>query len=196
MNLESNKPLIIVISGTYGVGKTTLAHILGYKLNIHQRVGLGVISKTLRYIDHSNPIISKWGDFSDCNNEKDVVKKLHLESELIGNILKSIIDKAFRTGEPYIIDGVQLLPQYLPLEKLHYLTLTVRNEEEHKDRFMNPNITKKKHLNNANFDIVKIVGNEILKNANKHNAPIFESDMPKKDLANLIINKLNIKPIK
>ncbi|OGI81431.1 hypothetical protein A3B93_00390 [Candidatus Nomurabacteria bacterium RIFCSPHIGHO2_02_FULL_42_24] len=196
MNLKNKNPLIIVISGTYGVGKTTLAHNLAYKLNIKQQIGLSAIAQTLRYINNKNPLIKGLGNFSNCITEKDFIKKLHTEAKLIGKILKNIIEKFIITGEHCVIDGVELLPQYLPLKKIYYITLILKNIKKHKKRFLNPSITRKKRFSNANFNAVKIIEKEILRNNSNYNTPVFESGLNEKDLADLIIKELHLKPIK
>lgn len=195
MILGQDRPLIIIISGTYAVGKTSLAHALASNLNIRQRAGLGIISKTLKYSMPENSIVKGWGDYSFCFSETDLIEKLHRESKLIGRVLESVFEKAYATGEPYIIDGVQLLPEYLPLQKIFYLALRLKNKEEHRSRFLHPKITKKKHLNNANFFIAKTIEKEILKSVQNYQLPIFETNIPEEQLAGMIMRKLNSRPI-
>ncbi|MCL5781773.1 MAG: AAA family ATPase, partial [Patescibacteria group bacterium] len=136
------QPRIIVISGTYGVGKTTLAHHLANKLTIYQRIGLGSISKTIKYMSPENPVVKDWGNYNDYKTEDELIKKLHRESELVCNILRTVIYNAFCTGESYVIDGVQLLPEYLPLDKINYIALELLDYTEH---FINQ---PRKYINN------------------------------------------------
>ena len=192
---STSKPVIIAISGTHGVGKTTLAYNLSNRLNIRQRAGLGVIISTLRYSMRDNPIVERWGNYTQYKTPEHIIKKLHDESKLMGEVLTDLINKATVTGEPYIIDGVQLLPQYMPLEKVCFLTLHLKNSSEHMDRFMHPKITKKHHLTNADFKTVKILEAEILKSAKLAKVPVFESNIDEDRLTNNIISSLNLERI-
>src|SRR3989344_2844021 len=160
---------IVVIGGTYGVGKTTLAHNLACKLGIHHKVELGTNDKT----------------------DDSLKEKLHKESKLVWEILKIIIDKALYAGESYVIDGVQLLPQYLPLENITYVTLELKNKKLHQQRFLSPHTTKNKHLNNANYDATVCYQDEIISAAIQLNLPVYSTELSENDLAEKVIKDLN-----
>ncbi len=196
--MTSNKklPSIIAISGTHGVGKTTLAHALAIKLNIMQRVGLGVVLKTMQILESSNNEIQKWDDYSDCKTEQDFVKKIQAQCKIMGGIIKKIVEKAVKTGEPYIIDGVQLLPQYLPMNKIKLITLFLNDYNLHKRRYTNPSTTKIRHVVKNSFDTVKRIEVEILKSIKKYKTPLFESGIDPNLLADLIIKKLKFHRVK
>src|SRR3989338_729099 len=190
--MTSNKklPLIIAISGTHGVGKTTLAHALAIKLDIKQRIGLGVVLKTMQILESGNEEIQKWDDYSGCKTEQDFVKKIHAQCRIMGSIISKIVDKAIKTCEPYIIDGIQLLPQYLPMSKIKLVALFLNDKDEHKKRYTKPNVTKTRHAVKNNFETVKDIEKEILKNIRKYKIPLFESSIGPNLLADLIIKKL------
>jgi len=179
--MTSNKklPLIIAISGTHGVGKTTLAHALAIKLDIKQRIGLGVVLKTMQILESGNEEIQKWDDYSGCKTEQDFVKKIHAQCRIMGSIISKIVDKAIKTGEPYI-----------PMSKIKLVALFLNDKDEHKKRYTKPNVTKTRHAVKNNFETVKDIEKEILKNIRKYKIPLFESSIGPNLLADLIIKKL------
>lgn len=167
-------PLILVLGGIHGVGKTTLAHQLSIELNIHQRAGLGAITKTMKTLLPHNEIIQVWGQY-DTTDLMKIREKFLRECELIGRVMHTLVESAVKTGEDYIIDGVQLLPQYLPLESIHYCVITVSDSQEYKKRFMHPTDTRAKHLTNATTEIAKTIEEIILQEARKYNIPVFDN---------------------
>jgi|SRR3989344_5580146 len=182
---------IVVIGGTYGVGKTTLAHNLACKLGIHHKVELGTIAKTLKYIVPNDPVVRDWSNYENYKTDDSLKEKLHKESKLVWEILKIIIDKALYAGESYVIDGVQLLPQYLPLENITYVTLELKNKKLHQQRFLSPHTTKNKHLNNANYDATVCYQDEIISAAIQLNLPVYSTELSENDLAEKVIKDLN-----
>jgi 2-phosphoglycerate kinase len=168
------KPIFVVLGGTYGVGKTTIAHHLGIELSIMQRVGLGGITKTIRTLLPENEIVKNWHIY-DRTAPDQVHTKLRRESELIGRVITTILDSAEKSGESYIIDGVQLLPEFLPLSKLHMFILSVPNPDEHRQRFEHPTITRTRHLNNSTFELTQIVQGIILEESRSYGIPVIEN---------------------
>jgi len=104
-----------------------------------------------------------------------IQKKLVSESKLACRVIRNIVDSACKTNEDYIIDGVQSLPQFLPLNKIHYCIITVSDSIEHKKRFEHPTKTRGSHLNNATIDTVRIIQDFIIKEAEKYKIPIFDN---------------------
>jgi hypothetical protein len=108
-------PLIILVSGVHGIGKTTLSHELAHRLGIRQRVGLGAIVKTL--IEFGLP-----ADAPDGARIMDNVLDLEDPASQLdahARVLCRVVDRLVRTYHAQdvhcIIDGVQLLPRYLHL---------------------------------------------------------------------------------
>jgi len=171
------KPLILVLGGTYGVGKTTLAHQLSKELNIPHRAGLGFCYYTLKTLLPDNPIVKNWGLYN-TSNKTSLKKILFRETKLISKVIHTLIDSATKTGENYIIEGLQLLPKYLPFEKTRYCVLTVTNADEYKRRFEHPTETRTKHLNNSTLEIAKTIEEIILEEAAPYNVPVFDNTSP------------------
>ncbi len=192
MDLDS--PLIVVVSGTYGVGKTSLAFSLSQRLRIKQSAGLGVISRVLSFIEKTNPTISDWGNYKDCKDEQGVIDKLHKEAAIAGGVISSIVEKAKLTGAPYIIDGVQLLPDYLPMNDILFIPLTLLDEVEHRKRFLTPDTTKVRHLDNVSFLNVRLIDREIVRSARQHAVEVINSQIPEDEIANHIIKTHNLYP--
>lgn len=185
------KPIFVVLGGTYGVGKTTIAHHLGIELSIMQRVGLGGITKTIKTLLPENQVVKNWHIY-DRTDLEQVRAKLRRESELIGRVISTIVDSAEKSGESYIIDGVQLLPEFLPLSKLHLFILSVSDQDEHRQRFEHPTITRTCHLNNGTFELARIVQAIILKESQQFGIPVIDNVSSPQETARRIASMLNM----
>ncbi len=183
------KPLFVVLGGTYGVGKTTIAHHLGIELSIMQRVGLGGITKTIKTVLPEDEVVKGWHCY-DRSDPDEVRAKLRRESQLIGRVISTILDSAEKSGESYIIDGVQLLPEFLPLSKLRMFLLTVSDENEHRQRFEHPTITRTRHLNNSTFELARTVEAIILEESQLFGIPVIDNLSSPKETARVIASML------
>jgi len=169
-----SKPLIVLLSGTYGVGKTTIAHHLGVELSIMQRVGLGSIIKTIKTVLPENEIVKEWNHYN-LTDRGQVREKLRRESQLIGRIIATIVDSAQQSGENYLIEGVQLLPEFLPMSELRMFILGVSDTDAHRRRFEHPTITRARHLNNCTFELARLVESIILEEAQPYSIPVINN---------------------
>lgn len=193
--LASKQPTIILIGGIYGAGKTTLAHELAKRLNIYQRAGVGLIIKTLAELcSIYKPSCKNWGQYENLS-KTEATRQLIRESKLMGKVLTVIINRAILCGQNYIIDGVQILPQFLPLDKINLIVLKVSDKKEYRHRLTEPGRTRQKQSDGINFQKSIILEKEILRWAKNFNIPIFDNIENKRLVCKRIIRKLKLHPV-
>src|SRR3989344_6145337 len=171
MMTRDKKPLIIVLGGTYGVGKTTLAHQLGIDLQIMNRINIGGIAYSIKTLLPNHPVAKIWKKRN--KTETEYLKGIKNQSELVGRVIHSIADSAEPTSENYIIDGVQSLPEFLPMDKVLFFHVFVSDDTKHDTQFNKPNITKLRQ-NNIPYNLAKKV-EKLIREACK-GYPIFKID--------------------
>jgi len=167
---KDKKPLIIVLSGAQGVGKKTLAHQLSIDLRIKQRLTLSCMTKVMKMFLPNNHMIKTWNTFKK-HDTKYVRIKLKNESRFVGKIITNFVNLSECSGENCVIDGAQLLPEFLPLGKILFFYISIPNNE-HKKRFNNPTITRLKHITNTSFDLTKKINKIILEECQGY--PIYK----------------------
>ncbi|MCE9549128.1 hypothetical protein K8Q98_01895 [Candidatus Nomurabacteria bacterium] len=167
------RPLIIILSGTYGSGKTMLAHQLATDLRIMQRTSLSSIIRTIKTVLPENPILKNW--YIRDNTEKEFLRgKITKEAELIGKIVHTITKSAEHTGENYIIDGAQLLPKFLPMDRVIFFRVFVSDKDKHKIMLSQPNITRFRRVTDISYDLSKKVEDIIENECAGH--PVYHID--------------------
>ena len=108
-------PLIILVSGVHGIGKTTLSHELSRRLGIRQRVGLGAIVKTL--IEFGLPADTPGAApmMDNVLDLEDPASQLDAHARVICRVVDRLVRTYHAQDVHCVIDGVQLLPRYLHL---------------------------------------------------------------------------------
>ncbi len=107
---DSGHPLIVLVSGVHGIGKTTLSHELSRRLGIRQRVGLGAIVKTL--IEFGLPDAKRMDNVLDL---EDPASQLDAHARVLCRVVDRLVRTYTEQGVHCVFDGVQLVPQYLHL---------------------------------------------------------------------------------
>jgi hypothetical protein len=110
-------PLIVLVSGVHGIGKTTLSHELSRRLGIRQRVGLGAIVKTL--IEFGLPAEPPGGAqmMDNVLDLEDPASQLDAHARVICRVVDRLVRTYHAQGVHCVIDGVQLFPRYLHLPR-------------------------------------------------------------------------------
>lgn len=188
LNEKTNLPLIILIGGVFGVGKTSLSYNLSQALDIKQRASLGVITKTLRYLD----IFPKTERLFELLEENDIEFTIFdKRSKQVCRIANYIIREARNDGVNYILDGVQLLPKYLDFqENTLFIYLKAPSEKELLSR-LNSSTTHSKRYKQVTLKNVKRIidlDKHLLSSLKiESNAIIVDSSLNEKQILKLVL---------
>jgi 2,3-bisphosphoglycerate-independent phosphoglycerate mutase len=147
---NTSKPVVLLIGGATGTGKSTLAMELASSLRIRKVTGTDMIRETIRTIlspdvapglhDHSFSAMGSTGDLLSNPRER-VLVGFHQQAAQVGVGIRAVIRRAIRESSPIIIEGTHLVPplsQYLPPgADVHFagVMLSVHSKKAHKRRF-------------------------------------------------------------
>jgi len=133
------KPIILV-GGTAGTGKSTLARELSSRLHIDHRLGTGFVREVLR----SETSVPKDPElFTFTFRSDNPIKTLIAQARRLRPAVLSCIRRARNEGTSLIIEGNHLIPElYHEADVDLYLILSAPDFDEHLRRLQGPS-----HLN-------------------------------------------------
>ena len=133
------KPIILV-GGTAGTGKSTLARELSSRLHIDHRLGTGFVREVLR----SETSVTKDPElFTFTFRSDNPIKTLIAQARRLRPAVLSCIRRARNEGTSLIIEGNHLIPElYHEANVDLYLILSAPDFDEHLRRLQGPS-----HLN-------------------------------------------------
>jgi 2-phosphoglycerate kinase len=194
-------PLLVLIGGVTGVGKSTVATQLGGRLGITRVVATDQLRQVVRaFFSH---------DFMPAvhHSSFDVAKALSVlpddESGVVAGFLRqahdlapgidALVQRAVSEGTPLVLEGVHLLPD-IPDPRLRgetivvHVLLTVRNERAHRAHF---------HLRGAQtprgaeryleaFDRIRVLQEYLIERAAREGIPIIDGEGPEPALRSVM----------
>ena len=147
---HSPKPVILLLGGATGTGKSTLAMELANRLRIRMVTSTDMIRETIRTIlspevvpglhHHSFGSMGSQGGLLSNPRERALVG-FHQQAAQVGVGVRAVIRRAIRESSNIVIEGTHLVPpleQYLPPgSDVHFagLMLSVHSKKAHKKRF-------------------------------------------------------------
>ena len=173
---------IILIGGTAGVGKTTLAKKLCSRLSFDHRLGTGFIREILRSQtkNKKNNSLFRYTFATD-----DPIKNFREQCTALYPAIIACIKRAKLEGTSLVIEGNHLLPSLYKSHVAKFIIITAPDNDTHRLR-----ITGKTHVNrkisDADFIKVKKIETDILAEAKKNNVLVVEYS----DNINSIIDKI------
>jgi 2-phosphoglycerate kinase len=101
-----DRPLVVLIGGTTGVGKSTLATMLAARLGITRVIATDVIRQVLRaFFTHEAMPSVHYSAF-----EAGGADGYREQAEHVGTGVAAILERAANEDKPIIVEGVHLLP--------------------------------------------------------------------------------------
>jgi 2-phosphoglycerate kinase len=151
------KPVIIILNGTYGVGKSTIAHQLGIDLQIKTVINLSGITRTIKTLLPNDPMARDWSDYDSTDKER-VRDKLIRMAKTVGDVIGSQIVSLEAEVSNCIIEGVQLLPRFIDINRVLFFHVHVSSGNRHEMQFTQPTITKITQKMDTTYELAKAIG--------------------------------------
>jgi 2-phosphoglycerate kinase len=100
------RPLVVVIGGTTGVGKSTLATMLAARLGVNRVIATDVIRQVLRafFTREAMPTVH-YSAF-----EAGGIAGYRDQAEHVGTGIAAIVERAAAEGKPVVVEGVHAVP--------------------------------------------------------------------------------------
>jgi len=188
-----DKPLIILIGGTTGVGKSTIASEMAHRLAINRIVSSDSVREVMRAVfsKEISPTLhessfSAWRAIRTPVDEKvDPVIVGFMEQVAVVSVgIEAIIQRAINENIHMMIEGIHVVPGFLDLKIFKDafvvpLIVAVEDEKSHKGHFYVRGVQThqqrpfEKYV--ENFDTIRKIGFYIEELARKHKAAIIES---------------------
>ena len=186
------KPLLILIGGGTGTGKSLVATELGYRLGITHVLSTDTIRQMMRGMFSSQLMPSvhsssydAWKHFDiPLPEDADPVIAAFREQLLrvcVG--IQGMLDRALEEHISMIIDGVHIVPGFIRQGYFRnayttLLVLTTKDEVAHRNRFHTrrnqaPDRRAQKYLDN--FESIRKIQDYIISCARRHNTPMFDN---------------------
>jgi 2-phosphoglycerate kinase len=208
---RSDRPLIVLIGGTTGVGKSTIATEVAHRLGITRIVSTDSIRQVMRGIFSEDlmPAIYE-SSFNAWRGLRvpvpagadPLIVGFREQTAVVTTGIKSLIQRAVLEGVSMVIEGIHLVPGYIDAAEFEggasvvQLIVAVDDEDAHRSHFYIREVqtegSRPLEKYRANFDNIRALGLYIEDLARKHDTPIIHSHQLDKTVAEtleLIVTK-------
>jgi 2-phosphoglycerate kinase len=100
------RPLVVVIGGTTGVGKSTLATMLAARLGVNRVIATDVIRQVLRAFFTHEAMPTVHGSAFEVGG----IAGYRDQAERVGTGIAAIVERAAAEGKPVVVEGVHVVP--------------------------------------------------------------------------------------
>lgn len=193
-----DQPIVILIGGAPGVGKSSLASEIGYRLGISRIVSSDSVRQALRSLISAelSPALhassfSAWraellpgeGKFAKPKRKR-VIRGFQRQVQQLGTALSAIVQRNIDENTSLVMEGIHLVPGFLATEAFEGATVVefvirVSDEEEHKGHFGLREVqTRQRRPREGyleHFPEIRILQNFIVSRAERAGVPVIEA---------------------
>ncbi len=199
-----DRPLIILIGGTTGVGKSTIATEVAHRLGITRisstdsvrEVMRGIFSRDLMPAIYESAFTAWRGlRVPVPEGANPVIVGFREQTAAVTTGVKSLIDRAVLEGLSLVVEGVHLVPGYLDAENIKgalviQLVIAVEDEQSHLSHFYIRDVqtegSRPLDRYRTNFDEIRMLGRYIEDMAREHSTPIIHSHQLDRTVADVL----------
>lgn len=206
---NSARPLIVLIGGTTGVGKSTVATEVAHRLGVTRITSTDSIREVMRGIFTPDlmPAIHQsafeaWRGLRVPVPEgaNPVIVGFREQTAAVTTGVKALISRAVLEGNSMVIEGIHLVPGYLdPGEfgnaRVAQLVIGVRDEKAHLSHFYIRDIqtdgSRPLDRYRQNFENIRLLGGYIEGLAREHDIPVLYSHQLDRAVADVLEHVVN-----
>lgn len=188
-----DRPLVVLIGGTTGVGKSTIATELAHRLGINRISSTDSIREVMRGIFSKDLMPAIYESAFDAwrglrvpvpEGANPVIVGFREQTAVVSTGVKALIDRAVLEGISMVIEGVHIVPGYLDPKKIRNarvveVVIAVDDEQAHLSHFyMRDAQTKGTRPNEryrTSFANIRLLGRYIEDLAREHGIPVVYS---------------------
>lgn len=188
-----DKPLIVLIGGTTGVGKSTVATEVAHRLGVTRIVSTDSIREVMRGIFSEDLMPAIYESSFNAwrglrvpvpHGANPVIVGFREQTAVVTTGIKSLIDRAVLEGVSMVIEGIHLVPGYIEPSVFKnawvvQLIITVDDEDAHRSHFYIREVqtdgSRPFEKYRANFDNIRLLGHYIEDLAKEHGTPMIHS---------------------
>ena len=170
------RPLVVMVGGTTGVGKSTLATMLAARLGVTRVIATDVIRQVLRaFFTHEAMPSVHHSAF-----EAGGVEGYREQAERVATGVDAIVERAAAEGKPLIVEGVHVLPGSLdpPLRQRCVAVealLVVGDAELHRGHFSHRRDTRPAERYLGKFDEIRALQDHLAACAREEGVAVIDN---------------------
>jgi 2-phosphoglycerate kinase len=182
-----DRPLVVLIGGTTGVGKSTLATMLAGRLGITRVIATDVIRQVLRAFFTAEAMPTVHHSAFDAGGLEGYAD----QAEYVATGVEAIVERAANEAKPLIVEGVHVLPGRVPAGLRESCVLVeavvvVGDEELHRGHFLRRPGTRPAERYLAAFDEIRELQAHLAGRAEAVGVAVIDNDNVDATLARLM----------
>jgi len=190
---SSDRPVVVLIGGATGAGKSSLSAEVAHRLGISRVVSTDSLRQIMRImfspellpVIHSSSYVAwKELDYPFIDESNPVIGAFREQVERVTVCIRAMIDRAIEENMHMIIDGVHVVPGFIHLEAykdkayIIQIVIVVLDKDSYRQRFViRQDIASrrpfKKYL--ENFDSIYSIQKYIIEMTEHYNCPIINN---------------------
>lgn len=189
---EPEKPVILLLGGTAGAGKTSLALEVASRLGIHRVVSTDAIRQVMRIMLSPELVPAVHASSYDAwkvlargtQPEDPVVEGFRDQAQIVSVGVRGMIDRAIAEGASLIIDGVSIVPGLIDMDvyrdraEVVFLLVATLDPELFRSRFASRGKAASErppHRYLAHLDAILRIQDHLLELADRFHVPIVDN---------------------
>lgn len=188
-----DRPLIVLIGGTTGVGKSTIATEVAHRLGITRVVSTDSIREVMRGIFTKDLMPAIYESAFNAwrglrvpvpQGANPVIVGFREQTAVVTTGVKALIDRSVVEGDSLVLEGIHLVPGYIETRQFKnarvvQLVIAVDDEESHRSHFYIREVQtdgmRPFERYRANFGNIRLLGHYIEDLARERGTPVIVS---------------------
>ena len=199
-----DRPLIILIGGTTGVGKSTIATEVAHRLGITRIVSTDSIREVMRGIFSRDLMPAIYESSFNAwrglrvpvpHGASPVIVGFREQAAVVATGMKALIDRAVHEGVSMVLEGIHVAPGYIEPSQFKdafvvQLLIAVDDENAHQSHFYIREVQTEGNRPferyRANFTNIRLLGDYIEDLAREHGVPVVYSHQLDRTVAEVL----------